>query len=121
MQKLVKYSAVIATVAAVLVPTMAFALVQPTVPIGNPGQAVTGSTISNLINTVVQYLLTISTVIAVGFIVYGGLLYMGVRGDDGKKNAGPVLKNAIFGIAIVFAVGLILNTVARFVQTQSIG
>ena len=105
MQKLVKY----------------VALVQPTVPIGNPGQVVTGSSISNLINSVVQYMLTISTVVAVGFIIYGALLYMGVRGEPGKGEAGKVLRNAIFGIAIVFAVGLILNTVARFIQTQSIG
>lgn len=121
MQKLVKYSAVIATVAAVLVPTMALALVQPTVPIGNPGQVVTGSSLANLLNTIVQYLLTISTVVAVGFIVYGALLYMGIRGEDGKKNAGGILKNALIGVAIVFGVGLLLNTIARLIQTQSIG
>ncbi len=95
------------------------ALVQPTVPI--PGQPVTGSSLANFINSVVQYLLTISTVVAVGFIVYGALLYMGIRGEDGKKNAGGVLKNAFIGIAIVFAVGLILRTIANVIQTQSIG
>ena len=105
MQKLVKY----------------VALVQPTVPIGNPSQVVTGSSLADLINSVVQYLLTISTVVAVGFIIYGALLYMGIRGEEGKKSAGGILKNAIIGVVIVFAVGLILNTIARFIATQSIG
>ncbi|HUO75603.1 MAG TPA: hypothetical protein VMU12_01645 [Candidatus Paceibacterota bacterium] len=117
MQKLVKYSAVIATVAAVLVPTMALALVQPTVPIGNPGQVVTGSSLANLINTVVQYMLTISTVIAVGFIVWGGI--QALRG--GWASAKGTLLNAVIGLAIIFGVGLLLNTIARLIQTQSIG
>ncbi len=91
------------------------ALVQPTVPV--PGTPVTASTISNLINTIVQYLLTISTVVAVGFIVYGAFMFMRGKADEGKK----ILLNAVIGIAIVFGVGLIMSTVARLIQTQSIG
>ena len=95
------------------------ALVQPTNPI--PVPPVTTSTLSVLINSIVQWMLTISTVVAVGFIIYGALLYMGVRGEAGKGEAGKILKNALIGVAIVFGVGLLLSTIARIIQTQSIG
>jgi len=117
MQKLVKYSGIITAVAVLLVPTMALALVQPTVPIGNPSQVVTGSSLANLINTVVQYMLTIGTVFAVGYIIWGAFQFFRGKPDEGKK----ILLNGVIGIAIIFGVGLLLNTIARIIQTQSIG
>ena len=95
------------------------ALVQPTNPI--PTTPVTSSSLAVLINSVVQWLLTISTVVAVGFIIYGALTYMGLRGEKEKEKAGGILKNALIGVAIVFGVGLLLSTIARIIQTQSIG
>lgn len=99
--------------AAVLAPSLAYALVQPTVPIGNPNQAVTGSSLAKIINDVVQLLITISVVVAVGFIVWGGIQFVRNKPEEGKK----ILLNGVIGVAIILGVGLILQTVARFVNT----
>jgi hypothetical protein len=108
----------IGTAAAVLFPVIALAgsgLVAPQPPL--TGDAVTGTTLELLIEDIVQFLITVSVVIAVGFIIWGGLKF--VRGDpEGGKET---LKNGVIGVAIILGVGLILSTVSRFVLTQSIG
>ena len=114
MRKFAKYAVTAALFAAV--PALALAaLAQPTVPVGSGGGAITAGTIETLINQIVNFLITISVVVAVGVIVWGGLTWM----RDPAKGK-EILKNGIIGVAIILGVGLILNTVARFVNTQSL-
>jgi hypothetical protein len=99
----------IGTAAALFVPVVALALTAPTPPL--TGEAVTGTTIKTLINQVVQLLITVSVVVAVGFIIWGGLQYVRGKPDEGKET----LKNGVIGVAIILGVGLILSTISRFV------
>lgn len=112
MQKLTKYAVAVTALAVVLAPSLALALTQPTVPIGNPGQQVTGSSLQRLIESVVQFLITVSVVVAVGFIIWGGLQFVRGKPDEGKK----ILLNGVIGVAIILGVGLILQTVSGFIN-----
>ena len=111
MQKYLKYAVVAASIAAVLAPSLAFAvLATPTVPV--EGKVITTRTVETLINSIVNFLITISVVVAVGVIVWGGLRYM----QDPEKGK-PILKNGLIGVVIILGVGLILNTISRFINT----
>jgi hypothetical protein len=107
----------IGTVAALLMPVAAMGIVldPPEPPL--EGDAVTATTLETLIGDIVQFLITISVVVAVGFIVWGGIQYVRGKPEDGKT----ILKNGVIGVAIILGVGLILSTIQRFVLTQSIG
>ncbi|MBX4189920.1 pilin [Candidatus Parcubacteria bacterium] len=87
---------------------------QPTLPV--TGQAVTLAEIQDKIELAARFLITISIVIAVIMIVWGGIQYMISRGDPAKaKSAKDIIKNGIIGAAVVLAVGVILQTVAGLV------
>lgn len=103
---------VISVLAAVLAPSLAFALTSPVVPIG--GTVVTGSSIVRIINDIVQTLLTISVVIGVGAFIYGAILYFAVPGktDDGKE----WMKRAVIGVGLILAIGLVLNSIAALIN-----
>ena len=73
--------------------------------------------IGDLVNTVARFLILISVIIAVIFIVWGGMMYM-MAGDDAAK-AGAAksrIVNGIIGALVVLAVGLILQTLASLVD-----
>jgi magnesium-transporting ATPase (P-type) len=80
-------------------------------PVG--GAPVTLSEIQDRIQQIAQFLIIVSMVIAVIFIVYGGIRYITSSGDpaDAKK----IIWNGIIGAAIILAVGVILQTVAGLV------
>jgi len=112
MKQIAKYTAIISVVGAVLAPSLAFAVLPtPTVPVG--GQGLTGTGIINIINTIVQDLMLVSVVIGVGFFVYGAIQYFGLgKEEDGKA----LMKRAVIGIALILAIGLILNTIAGLIN-----
>lgn len=112
MSKLMKYAVVAATLGAVLAPSFALAVVQPTVPPGVGGQALTGSSVVRIINDIVNILLGVSVVIAVGFFVYGGVRYAVGQPEVGKKT----MFNAAIGIAAILGVGLVVNTIAGLIN-----
>lgn len=132
-----RYSAVL-TIAFVLVVTLAsgFSLVQaqgnlcnpatgigcldqtPPLPSGTP--VVTGDIVT-LLGQVARFLIIISTIIAVIFIVWGGITWMTAGADAEKqKSAKGIIKNGIIGAVIVLAVGVIMQTIAKFVSTKGI-
>jgi len=84
-------------------------------PAGLPvtGSPVTLSEIQDRIQTIAQFLIVVSMVIAVIMIVYGGIRWM--LAPDDSKAAKAIIRNGIIGAAIVLAVGVILQTVAGFV------
>jgi len=116
-KNVVKYAAAATALATVLAPTLALAaLTAPTPPIGGGSAPVTGGTVTRLLEQIAQFVLTISVIIAVIVIVWGGI--QALRG--GWDKARETLTKAAIGLAIIFGVGLIMQTVARLVQTQSI-
>lgn len=71
--------------------------------------------VENLIEDIANFLLTVAGIVAVGFMVYGGLQMVISKGDSTKfKDGQKTLTNAIIGAVVIFAVGVIINTIARF-------
>ena len=99
-----------------LMPALVLAqLPTPTSPYA--GAPVTLSDVQGLIETVARFLILISVVVAVIFIVWGGMMYM-MAGDDAAKSgaAKSRIVNGIIGALVVLAVGLILQTLASLVN-----
>jgi hypothetical protein len=64
--------------------------------------------IANIINYVVGAL----GLVAVLFLIIGGVQYMTAGGDDGKvESATKTIKNALIGLAVIVLSGLIVNFV----------
>ncbi len=106
-----KYFLVPPTVATLFfVATSAFAAL----PAGN---AITIDDVSGIIGVMTRFLIATSMVFAVLFIVLSGIMFMVSQGDPGKfKEARARLNSAIWGVAVVLATGVIINTVASLVD-----
>jgi lysylphosphatidylglycerol synthetase-like protein (DUF2156 family) len=79
------------------------------------GTAIDIKDIENLIQDVANFFLTVAGIVAVGFMVYGGVQMVTSRGNDTKFGEGKkTLTNAIIGAVVIFAVGIIINTIAQF-------
>jgi len=104
------------SVAMALMPALVLAqLPTPTSPYG--GTSLTLGDIQDLIETVARFLILISVVIAVIFIVWGGISYMSAGDDTAKSGAAKSrIVNGIIGALVVLAVGLILQTLASLVD-----
>ncbi len=114
MKKVQKIAYVSMTAMILLMPVLALALVTPTSPV--TGGAVTLLEIQNLIEQIARFLIVVGVILAVIFIIWGGIQYMVAGGDEGKATvAKDRIKNGIIGAAVVLAVGVILQTVAGLV------
>ena len=81
------------------------------------GTAVTLSEVQARIQQAAQFLIVISMVVAVIFIVWGGLKYMFARGDATKaKEARGAILHGLIGAGVILAVGVLLQTVAGIVS-----
>ncbi len=101
-----------------LMPVLALAGVvpEPTLPIGTGGQAYDLAKIRLDIENVAKFLIIVGVILAVIFIVWGGIAYMFAGGDETKSTAAKDrIKNGIIGAAVVLAVGVILQTVAGLI------
>lgn len=102
-------------------PLTAFAVSVPGV-VTPPGTELTLDKIKAIIETVANFMIIAGMVVAVIFIVWGGLSYMMARGDATKaKTAKDHMKNGVIGAAIILGVGVILNTVAALVVRTFFG
>lgn len=81
-----------------------------------PGQPITLDVLDFVIFRVSTFFISVSSVLAVIFIIWSGVSYM-YAGDDVKKveTAQARLKSGIIGAAIVFGVGVIIQTIASVV------
>lgn len=109
----VAYVSMIALV--LLMPVLVFAaLPNPDVPL--QGGAVTLSEIEARITQIARFLIIVGVVLAVIFIIWGGIAYMFAGGDEEKTKAAKArIFNGIIGAAVVLAVGVILQTVAGLI------
>ncbi|OGN04781.1 MAG: hypothetical protein A2831_01945 [Candidatus Yanofskybacteria bacterium RIFCSPHIGHO2_01_FULL_44_17] len=111
MNKLKQIGKFIIPAAALLLPVMSLAAItQPDINLG--GTAITLDEVIDRIEQVANFLIIISVIIAVIFIIWGGIKYMTSSGDPKKAEAARgVIINGIIGAAVVLGVGVILNTV----------
>ena len=100
--------------AVILMPLFALALPIPTNPVGGAG--LTLSEIEQRITDIAQFLIVISVIVAVIFIIWGGIKYV-MAGDDVTKagNAKTTILNGVIGALVILAVGIIMQTLANVV------
>ena len=97
-----------------LMPALVFAQIPP-VPVAGAG-AITLIEIQNLIQRIAGFLIVVGIIIAVIFIIWGGITYMTAGGDATKAaTARTRIFNGIIGAAVVLGVGVILQTIAGLV------
>mgnify|MGYP003393300222 CR=1 FL=1 len=116
MSKTAKTLLTVLALAAVLAPSFALAqLTGPTNPVSG-GAGVNLANLRDIITNIARFLIAISLVIAVIFIIWGGIKYM-TAGSDATKagDAKSTIFNGIIGALIVLAVGVILQTLSGFV------
>lgn len=94
----------------VLLPMLVFAasFPNPTSPVS--GGAITLIEIQNRIEQIASFLIIVGVILAVIFIIWGGITYM-VDAEKGKAR----LLSGIIGAAVVLGVGVILQTLAALV------
>lgn len=84
-------------------------------PVGGTGISL--AEVEAIINQIARFMIVISLVVAVIFIIYGGLRYMTAGGDPARvKAATETIKNGVIGALVVLAVGVILQTLAGLVS-----
>ena len=98
-------------------PLLAMAIAAPGTPVA--GQAVTLNEVERLINGVARFLIVVSVIIAVIFIVYGGVRWIASPGDP--TAAKTIIKNGIIGAIIVLGVGVILQTLQGVISRTFFG
>lgn len=105
---------VIMVVFALLIPVLVLALPVPTSPVG--GSPITLSEIEARIRQIAQFIIVVSVILAVIFIIWGGITYMTAGGDETKAGAAKTrIWNGVIGAAVVLAVGVILQTLAALI------
>ena len=116
MNKFNRIAKIGAITAMALMPVLVFAqLPTPTSPYAGTG--VNLQDVRDIIETIARFLVLIAVVVAVIFIVWGGMMYM-MAGDDVAKSGAAKTRivNGIIGALVVLAVGLILQTLASLVN-----
>ena len=110
MTKLKRLSQYIATLGLLAIPL----LVKADLP---PGNAITIDDVSGIVGVIARFMIVMSMVFAVIFIVLSGIMTMMAQADPGKFTAGLLrLKHAAIGTGVVLATGVIINTVAALVD-----
>jgi hypothetical protein len=113
LSKLLKPLLPVLMLALVLAPSMTFAQIddpsETDIPI--EGEGLDEESIATLLERIANFLITIALIIVVIAIVWGGILWMTAGGDDSKAaKAKSTILNGIIGAAVIFFVGIILNT-----------
>lgn len=97
-------------------------LAQLPVPGATPGTAWTLARVEDLINTIATFLITFGVIIAIIFIIYGGIRYMTAGGDPtAQGKAKTAIWNGIIGAAVVLGVGIILRTLSGVIAGTFFG
>ena len=113
MKRITTYLMIMTVVAAVCMPSVALALTNPTVPSGIGGSALTGSGAVRIINDIVNTLITVAVVIGIGYFVFGAIQYFVLENNVKGK---ATMKNAAIGIGLILAIGLIVQTIAAWIN-----
>ena len=99
-----------------LMPVLVLAATLPVPTSPTTGNPVTLNELELRITQIAQFLIIVSVIIAVIFIIWGGVLYMAARGnEDQAKAAKTTIFNGIIGALVVLGVGVILQTLAGLI------
>lgn len=83
---------------------------------------VTGGDFTTVATRIVEWVLMLAGIIAVIYLVYGGILYITAGGDAEKATKGrTALVNAIIGIIIIILAVVIVQWVARIIKSGTTG
>jgi hypothetical protein len=78
--------------------------------------------VGGALGTVIQFLFVIAVVLALGFLVFGGIKWITSGGDKGGVEAARnMIIAAIIGLIIVFLAYVVLNLVLTFLTGEGIG
>lgn len=104
----------------VLLPLLTMATTRVDPPdVLTPGAAITLTDLENIIQRISNFMVIVSVLIAVIFIIYGGIRYMTAGGEPKRaEEARKVIFNGIIGAGVVLGVGVILNTVKVILARQ---
>jgi hypothetical protein len=81
----------------------------------------TGTDIGTAIAQVVQFVFVLAVILALGFLVYGGIRWLTSGGDkEGVEKARNTIIAAIVGLIIIFLSYVILNFVLYFLTGQGL-
>lgn len=76
--------------------------------------------LETLITRLVRFFMAIGIVLAVGYIIWGGIALMHAGGnDDAIKKAKTKIWSGVWGALIVLAVGVILQTLAGIIARSN--
>ncbi|MDP3731305.1 MAG: hypothetical protein Q8R34_02315 [bacterium] len=100
-----------------VMPLVSMAITAPGQPIA--GQAVTLNEVERLIDGIARFLIVVSVIVAVIFIVYGGIRWIAAPGDPAA--AKTIIKNGIIGAIIILGVGVILQTLQGVISRTFFG
>src|SRR3989344_1062552 len=82
-----------------------------------PGQPVTFTELDYLMLRIASFMIVTSVLLAIIFIVWGGITYMAAGADTTKvTEAQTRIKNGVIGAAVVLGVGVIISTLAGIVS-----
>lgn len=121
METLKKVAKIAVPIALVAMPLLTLAaLPNPTTPVS--GNALTLTEIQNIINTIATFLIVVSIVIAVIAIIWGAVVLITAGGSEERTKAGKsYIYKGIIGAAVVFAIGVILQTVSGLIARTFFG
>lgn len=119
MDRIKRFSKYLVPLTLAFLPVLVFAQLQPPIPTGT---GITLPEIEKRISQVANSLIVVGVIIAVIFIIWGGVLYMAAGGDPKKvETAQTRIKSGLIGAIIVLGVGVILNTLAKVVTRTFFG
>ncbi len=122
MKKLLNVSAIVGSIVSFAVPAIALAEIGQVDAGIAGGSAWTLDKLTTVITTIGRTAIILGVIIAVIFIIWGGIGYMLAQGDDKKATkAKEQIKNGLLGAAIVLGVGIILQTISGLVSGQFFG
>ena len=82
-----------------------------------PGQPITFNELDYLIERIADFMIVTGVLLAVIYIIWGGITYMAAGADTAKiTEAQTRIKNGIIGAAVVLGVFVIINTIVGIVS-----
>jgi len=82
---------------------------------GSVSQIPVGSSIENTLNMLITWVFSIAGIIAVGYLVFGGITYI-TGGAKGAESGKTMITNALVGVVIIGLSYAIVNIVIGLIQ-----
>ncbi len=122
MENFKKIAKIAIPVAALMLPFMSLAVTVVPPDVSTTGAPITLADMQNMITSIANFLIIVSVIVAVIFIIWGGIMVIASHGDPTRAKKGyDIIKNGVIGAAVVLGVGIILNTVKALLARTFFG